>query len=238
MADTFGIEQLPLAAPTIGYPAGDRALGVLLGFFKAVANAKAAAAWNAQGVAPNVPVVKQARAYDPKRSFNTNDLPALFMWRSASTNPQHWYADDVLLDHSTVELLWVMPQIGQDIARARDPFIAGLAKVLNQRLEWQRDPSFVVVGDPDPRATTLGSSIATFAGYWSLLLKKWSATQFTPTMVDGHSTAQIFDAFSMTFELTEQFVDDVTKYDPLGGMLITLQSGDTIALVTETQLSR
>lgn len=236
MSDTFGPEPQPLVAPAAGFVAGDRALTYLLAFFSAVANASAVNAWHAAGIAPNVPVVKATFAHDPTRGgFNTRDLPALFLYRTGSDKDDERYADDYLLTHDNLVLMWVLPWQSMDNQRKRTPLFVAVKNLLLARLEQMRDPSWIVAGDTDPRAATLGSSIATWAGFWSLIMGKWQATTLKLD-IDGdrQHNEQLYDALKIEFALTEQFTPDITLLDAITGLQEVYQTTDAPPLVIET----
>jgi hypothetical protein len=238
VADQYGAEPIPLVAPAAGFAAGDRALTYLLQYFTAFLNVKAVAAWQAAGIAPNVPVVRKSFAHDPKKvSFSTADLPALYMWRSGSEKPPEQYADDYRLTHDVLELLWVLPTINQETDRKREPIDNAIKNLIDVALEEGRDPSWIVAGDPDPAAATRGSLIWNFATFYEMSLSKWKASTFQPdARNESGGVAGIFHhhALSVTFEIQEVYSQDLANFDPLQGMDTTYQTADSPPLVIET----
>ena len=194
---------------------------------------KLVAAWNASGIAAGLPVVNEAYPQDPGISFNDRSVPALYLWRTGSAKDDEWLASDYLLTYDTLKLLWVLPIATQDVRVARNPIMQAAHKALLASLERQRDPSWIVATDTDPLAATQGSDIATLAGYWALHIRRWKATTYLPPT----PTLGPHDAMEITLELTEQFVDDVTRFDPLGPLMTTLQTADAIPLITNLDLA-
>lgn len=234
MSDTFGAEPIPLVAPAAGFAVGDRSLTYLLQYLTACLNAKAAAAWQASGIAPNVFVVKSAFAHDPKKVvFNTAVLPALYLWRSGSEKAPEQYADDYRITHDTLQLLWVLPTVNQESDRKREPIDGAVKNLIDTAIELGRDPSWIVGGDPDPAAATRGSLIWTYASFFKLVVASWKAITFQPE-TGGASGVFLHHALSVTFEVEEQFTRDLTGFDALAGVQAAYQTIDAPALVIET----
>jgi hypothetical protein len=227
MSDTFGAMPIPLVAPATGESAGDPLLSTTLSFFKAVLNANASAAWRAvyKDVA-NAPVVKTTLDDDPRGStFNDNDLPALFLWREDVKEPV-WIADDWLTQESVCRLMWVLPA-GVQVKRAlRSSIINGVVRTLVTFVERNRDPSWIVAGDTDPKAATLGSSFFDRAGWIEFHVGAWKPFNLPIAMLDKGAAPRMYDAVSVACRVVERLNFDLTRLDPNGGVSITLRTPD------------
>lgn len=151
MADTFGAVTLPI--PTTGSPIGDPALGYVATYLGAILNDVAASAWAAlrpRGTTHSAPVI-QVVTNDPRKGrFNSNQLPALFVWRQRGTFEDR--SLDWIEETSTVRALWVFPPDPQEKAAPRFAFASALAKAVSLRLARGRDPVWQADGDDDATA--------------------------------------------------------------------------------------
>lgn len=238
MSDQVGPNPVPLVAPGTSPPTNvvaDPALGYLLQFFQTVANANCGAAWDAAGVSAGS-VVQNAYAWDPERGpFNNDALPALYMWRG-NANPPKWLAEDWLIFTTELQLRWVFPEFPEiTIQASRDQFGNGLMTALAVILERMRDPSWIVPGDPDKLALTQGSSIAQWAGFFSLHFNGWKVGRI---LIDTQDGKRAYDCVEARLELVEYLTYDQARLQPwTGGLLATFQTADNPPLVTGQLLS-
>ncbi len=152
--DAFGQITIPVDPPVNGEPAGDPAVAVMLGYFKAFLNANAGDAWDA--VAPRTLPVKGTFAANPLESdFNEKSLPALYLNRVAPHEAPVWLAADWYVNADVMRLQWVFPKAPQEKQSMRTNITNALAKCVEVAVERERDACFVIVGDPDPTADTL-----------------------------------------------------------------------------------
>lgn len=175
--DYFGGVPVPLGAPIDGQPIDDSALFHFMSFMKAFVNANSTLAWGAlfpEVVAANMPanngnMIFRAYPQDPQEcEFNDNDLPALFAWRTKVDDERR--ADDWRTQDIQVTLRWIFPTLlPQDKITAMHPLISAMAKMFRVALERGQDPSWVVPGDPDPKAATQGSVLVR----WMSASGKW-----------------------------------------------------------------
>ncbi len=176
MVDSFGLLDFPVAADSGGADApGDPLLVVLGSYLRAVFIANGQARWDTIGLSPGAtktvatPVVKTVIHNDPQEGkFNSNDLPALFVWRD--TKLGHTFdklADDIVQDTSTVNVLWVPPATARvNTAPLRMAFYNALAKMAASAIAIGQDPSWFADGETDPDALQFGSSLMTAAGMY------------------------------------------------------------------------
>jgi len=215
MADKWGPIQIPLAAGSPEDAVGDPALTTLLGFLLAFLNANAVKVWNAIGVAPGLPCVKNVRPWNPSDahgdhrglSFNTSDLPALYAWRDEAK--QEWLAEDYLRDITTLKVLWVFPMALQAGQRVRQPFTNAITKLVAVAIERGRTPGWIVDGDPDPRAADEGSSLYTYLNDVAINLLKCRPARVT---VEGDAKPLSYAAAELTFELLEDLEIGLDAY--------------------------
>lgn len=251
MADDFSSTTTPLVAPgsfsVVGGKAplalspGDVSLMYLLSYFSTVANANAAQAWNAAGVAPNVPVVRRIFPDDPDEiGMSEAYLPAMFLW-CTSVGEAYRKAEDYLVRDCKLRLLWIphMPP-GQDKQKTRGPFGKGLHAVLVQAIDQLRDPSWTVVGDTDPlaiggpnpvgtqfSAKPGGSLISNFVKFYHLFMTSWKPVKWVEKGMGPGVNPLVFDAFEGELEMLELWNVDLGRFDLLsGGLVETLVSAD------------
>ena len=185
-------------------------------------------AWSAPGVAPNVLVVNEAYTYDPNIIFNDRSCPALYLFRTGSSKDSVWYSDENLLTYDNLKLQWILPIVTEATRVARNTMMPAAHRALLAALERMRDPAYVATGDTDPQAATRGSLLPTFSPFWSLDLRRWKQATFKPKVAPIGS----HDTFECSFELCEKFIDDVTRYAPIGPLVTTLQTADSPPLIT------
>lgn len=219
MADQFGALALPHPEPGPDDVVTDPFLRYTLSFFQAFINAKASAAWAKTDKAPLQFPVKTVQAFDPTDlSFVLRELPTLYMWRQESDDDaSFWLAEDILVSHEQVSVLWVMPPADEEKQKKRVQFANGIRKDLIVAIELGRDPSWVVPGDTDPQAVTYGSVFPRWAGWSRLHLSKW---QRKTLIIENHEANERypFQAFEARMTLEEVFDQDLTKYDLLDGV--------------------
>lgn len=190
MADTFGLLELPpVATPA---PVGDPALAKLGAYLQAVLNAKLTTAWNAvrpDAQRPTAPVVQTVRTHDPKRrAFSSEDLPALFVYRTKAAFARD--AEDFDQDHATVMVSWIcapQPQVKQ---RDVEPLFNAIGKTVRAALEAERDTSWFDAGDTTERAQSIAADPD------AIVLAK--TTQIAPVTYSGAGLDGVIGAATMT----------------------------------------
>lgn len=178
--DYFGAVPIPLGAPIGEQPIDDPALYHFLKFVQAFVNANSLLAWGQlypEAVAENMPanngdMIFRVHTHDPQEGeFNDTDLPALFAWRT-KVDDEH-PADDWRTEDVQVTIRWLLPALmGQDKLTTMHPLISALAKMVRVALARGQDPSWVVPGDPDPKAARQGSVLVRWmsaSGRWPWL---------------------------------------------------------------------
>jgi hypothetical protein len=155
----------PAPSPDAGETVGDPGLGILLDCLQTVINSRLAAPWARLRTGSDGAPCRAVRAYDPTDgTFNMNDAPCLFGWRSGGETEQ--IAEDYRLTRDTVTILWLYPFAVQASSNTRHAFASAVVKVVNEVLKLGRDPSWRVPGDPDAAADQYGSLLWTHAGFW------------------------------------------------------------------------
>lgn len=230
MTDTYGALQIPAqvrgASPPAVISPGDPLLGWTADYLKAVLTANALASW--QDVAPGAPVVNQVRLHNPEdETFNEKDLPCLFVFRDDSVADQaiEWLADDYRFQPSIVRAWWVMPVATQEKRALRFPFSNAITKVIDQAIERQRDPSWVVAGDPDPLAATRGSVLSRYAGWAVFGLRRARRAKLKIAMSDGPPRGP-YEMLALEFYCEELLVRDPTLHPALAGVDATYSIPD------------
>jgi hypothetical protein len=220
----WGLISVPTQPAPDGEAQGDPALWIYLQFLKAFlqTDRQVTALWAASGMAPGAVVVNAIRAHNPGDDqsstpglgLTTKDLPALYMWRKdeAGATTVEQIAEDWRIATSEVRLLWVFPEMANTgIQRTRATFVDALAKCIDTAIELGRTPSFVVPGDPDPLAATIGSFVHTFTEVYSLNTLQWGASRVRITTIGerGDASATVVKpALEMRFDLKENLVKD------------------------------
>lgn len=233
VTDNFGGITLPIATPGVDEPIADKFLFYALQYFQAFVNAKGSVAWNA--VQPGKRPIENTFAHDPEQVvFNEKFLPALFMWREESGAPGapyavstavEWIAEDYLVSNDTVRVLWVFPNAEQHVRRIREPIVNGLIKALSVSFEFGRDPAWVVPGDTDPQAATLGSVFARWASVLFLTMSRWQRRALQIRMTDN--TQRVYETVEARLSLQEVYNQDVSRYGALGPGSLDLQLFDS-----------
>lgn len=162
MADSYGATAIPLVPQPHGVPVADAALGVLLGYLRAVLGASCASAWAA--VVPNKPVVANAFAYNPALyPLNPNDLPARYAFRGdvdgrTVGERAEDIASDYRLSKEHITLIWIYPSPQVAHIRRRDSFVNGIAKAIDAALTAGRHPSWIAANETDTDALTVAAA--------------------------------------------------------------------------------
>ena len=224
--DQWGLLSIPLQPPTAAQAAGeaqgDPCLWIYLQFLKAFlqTDAQATALWTAAGIAPGQVVVNAIRAHGPGDDdgepfglgLTTKDLPCLYMWRhgGGDSSSVEQIAEDWRVETSQVRLLWVFPDAVVGIQRGRQSFTNALAKCIDDAIERGRTPSFVVPGDPDPLAPSLGSFVHTFTDVYAINATHWGPARVRINTVgprdEGAAASFQKPALEMRFELKENLI--------------------------------
>ena len=229
MSDTFGPLAVPLPAPGVTDISGDPLLSTTLSFFQAVLNANAPAAWQAvYKDVPNSPVVRATFSDDPEQAestFNDRDLPALFAWRSEA-KPPVWLAEDWRTRESTIAVLWVMPGSDRVKRALRSSIINGIASTLDVIVERGRDPSWIVSGDPDPKAATAGSLFSQWGKFFEFAIAGWKPYAVKPKMLDSGTRLGPFLAVQIQCRVVEHLSVDLTRFDVGNGVDLTIKTPD------------
>jgi hypothetical protein len=232
--DVWGGLPIPTdAGPQISFgqmpafPAGDPALKYILDFLYAwlVVDGNITAAWASTGIPTNAlsaggqqigyPPVKKLFAYDPtKLLINETSLPSLWLWR-ANGGDSEWLADDWLVERSVLKLLWVWPEATAENQVKRDSFLNALAKTIQVGLERGRTPSFNVPGDTDPISKFQGSSFWLYAGFMSLVWKRWRPAKVVITLDDG--PPRVYYGMEGQIELAENLAYGLNRFAVSGG---------------------
>lgn len=212
MADLFGVLALPIPVPTnpgtdeSQQAVSDPGLDHLAAFTRAILNANGDAAWKA--VAPDTQFVRAVFKHDPALGdFSAKYLPALFVWRGGE--PQFIrLADDYAVNETPIEFLLVMQTSQQGRVAARSPIINGFSKILSRGFLRQRDPAWVLAGDPDPSTPVLGSSLSKQTGFAKMLLTTAGQATTLSVLTKGATATMVYPALRAQLMVTEQLCED------------------------------
>lgn len=225
--DSYGLLPIPLDAPTTaaGETLGDPCLAVLLDAFKAALCANMAAAWDAYGVAPNTPVVRETFAHDPNKIvFLEKSLPALFLWRDGSTTEYFDQTADRRIATDTLKLVWVYPTATPEKQRQRATFERAVVGIVDGFLKRNRDPAWIAAGDTAERSLRTGSNLTTTAGFFSLRMSRSAVVPVTIEMGDD-LPRRTYSAVQM--DLTIEEAHTVGPVDLMGSAgSVTIQSAE------------
>lgn len=210
MPDFFGPLALPAPATAPGATFADPAIDTILAFLQAVLNRNGDAAWGSvNGYQPaGTHFVNAVFGFDPTEgdgtTFNTGDLPALFMWRSEILGAD-WRAADYYVRRSTLTLLWVPPPATQATRASWQPALNLVASIVDGITDPDgRDPAYVVPGDPDPNAPYQGSLLWKYLpNMWEWDVKKAERTHFDVS-IDGVKAR--FQCVKLTINFAERNV--------------------------------
>ncbi len=211
MADRFGAISLPATAAPAGQPDGDPALFYIGEYLKAYINAKLTTAW--QAVAPTQQPIKSVFYDSPSAGgeFNERDLPALYIFRGDTVTDQ--IAEDWNVESTNVTVQWVFSPMDQAKLSKRRPFSNAVDKAVKVAIERGRDPTYVISGDPDPKAPTFGSDVfgSAYANVVSIDHKGCKPSTLAIRMADGPSRG--YPMLEITLDLREvweQSIEDGT----------------------------
>lgn len=223
--DGLGLLQLP--APNTDTPLGDPLLDVLLGFWKQCLINALTSVW--ASACPNVPVVKTTDARNIQElGLTTAELPGLFVARDGSGETT-WRASDYALIPTKLLVWWAMPRLELSNRRKRAPIVNAARAALEFPTEWVgRTPGWIVAGDTDPRAATLGSLLPKYAGLWYLHWKRSEIVR-VPVNMPGEAK-QTVEAILWTLEIGERLTIDpnnAARTYPLAGLKDSVSDGDS-----------
>ncbi len=206
MSDLFGLLALPAPAAAAGAAVTDPLLDVLLAYAKAVLNEDLGTAWAAIAPADPLPVAYVFNHNPDLESFNSNETPALYMWRGPD-NGANRYAQDVIADDSGFHALWVPPPMGQEDRRVREAIRNGIKKSLRAAFANGRHPAWIVPGDTYYEPAEYGSVLLRHAKCGSIRLGQFRAHELVIESEDK-SFRQPFDCLFFTVETTEFYTFD------------------------------
>lgn len=231
MSDREGLLTLPMVEG--GDPrdeaVGDPLLDVLGSFLQAAVNADTAAGWasvSPRATAPKagaVPIAHVFRHNPDKSSFESNRLPALFLWRS------NWpkltpYSQDWKAQVSHVSAMWVPPSETLDKDALRDPMRNAVAKSIHRNVERGRNPAWKVPGDTDPKVDDYGSFLLNHLNVTKIQALNITNVPFSVTKGDK---AFPYDGMLAVFEVTELLVPTMDDYALASGHHGSVTLGDS-----------
>lgn len=211
----FATHQMPTAGDDV---AGDPFLQVLLSYLRTVVPSFLASAWGASGVAPNRNLIGFTFAYNPEAfGLHEGKLPALYAWREADVDSK-WLAGDYVLDESRVTLLYIFEPGQLEAEKTRSTFANAIRKATIHAIEAERDPSWVVLNDPDTSATTYGSCFSTFAGFYELHVGGGKSGVFRAQTGPSPAPPETFHTYEVTLVLRERQVRDESLFPTMLGL--------------------
>jgi|SRR6478735_1341540 len=199
-SDTFGALSFPVQIPGPTDSVHDPALDCIGRYLQACLNDQLGPSWSV--VNPGKRFVESVQTNSPGDTFNERDLPALFLFRSSSTDEQ--VTDDWTESITDVSITWV-PQNAVQVKRAiRYTGVNGFSKVVTRALALGRSPAWVDPADDDSSANALGSVLMTRAG-----LFKWPfvvSTRVDSVTIEKGTLTDTYPAFTVIiriFEITD-----------------------------------
>lgn len=214
MADLFGLLELPAPAPAEGAALTDPALDVLLDFMRAVLNADLGDAWAARAPTDAEPVAYVFNHAPASESFNMDETPALYAWRSDDAGGTHRYAQDLFADEGGFTVIWVPPPLPQEDARFIEAARNGIKKSLKAAFGQGRHPAWVVSGDDYYEPEIYGSVLLRQARLGKCRLGAFRTHALPIASQDG-SYRKTFDALLFTLDAVEFFQRDLSAEVPL-----------------------
>jgi hypothetical protein len=230
MGDTFGAAALTLETPVAGEAAGDPGLSRIANYLQACINADAATDFHTvfpETAFPNV--VRHAFTHDPRR-FVLNDkvLPSLYLFRTGGNRVER-LSEDIDLSHDTLQLFWILPDKAQERQRDRVTLFSRIHKQIAHAIELGRHPAYVMAGDADETAASLGSVIYRVAGIYSIVCGAWECQPIQIHVVDEKTDRKSasFEKLGVQFELAEQrTLDIVADFPAIQGADLTITTPD------------
>ena len=202
MADMFGAVSFPMAAATDPTSAGDPALAYLGEFLKAAINADCALAWKTKGISPSNDAVSFVFTDDPRNDFDESRLPALYIFRGKATSTTE--TDDLLTNVTEIKCYWLMDGAQDDHLHARTQMGNAIYMSAFRSLVRGRVPAYIVAGDTEAFAATLGSWVWGYAGVKMVRVLDSTPLSLTLDKIDGEGKSIPFLGLAMHFEITER----------------------------------
>jgi hypothetical protein len=223
--DRYGDIGLPVPTPEEGTAQGDPLLDTLLLFFEGVLTHDCKDVWNSvSGNIGNQAIVKRTFAHNPgAQAFREVTTPALYLWRGTYGSPI-WKALGFRIRASELTLRWVpFMANSQERKRIWEPVCASFHAALDIAIERGRTPGWILSGDTDPMADTLGTFLYGRAKLWKLQLAEMSRQTMTINM-EGAAANRVFEAVDFRLMVEELLVEDPAKYPEVAYAQTTLQS--------------
>jgi hypothetical protein len=234
----YGGMSIPTATPAAGEAVTDPALSLVGLYLRAFVNAYGGAAWRA--VAPGTDPVATVYTHDPRRRqayFNEAELPAIFLTRTGGA-PRERVAEELRIIVDTVALLWVFPLGKREQQRVREPFVAGLVRLIDRALDATRDPCFIVAGDTDPNAEKFGSDVFGLTRISALDFVRWDRATVDIRVEGGvgrerSPETRSYEAALVTLSLAERDVADVEDATEPVALSFTTTTPDGAVITAE-----
>jgi hypothetical protein len=201
MSDLFGLLSFPAPVPAAGAALTDPALDMVLAFMKAVINADVGAAWAARCPTDPTPVAFTFNHNPDLESFNTNETPAIYAWR-ADDNGTERHSQDLVVDSSGFNCLWVPPTGGQEDRRSREAIRNGIKKSLRSAFAQGRHPAWVLAGDTYYEPEDYGSVLLKHTNLAKIRLGAFRAHELVIDSPD-RSMRLVFDCLFFNIEAVE-----------------------------------
>jgi len=224
MGDAYGATTLPLVAAS---PQGtDPFTTYVLQYLQAVANAYAVDEWSSIAPGGSNPVASISDTDPELAGFNTKNLPALYLFRSEIADHVQ-VAQDIRIETGVMSLIWVPPPAAREGAqRVRSNFAVKLFKLLDDSIEQERDPAWVVSGDTYFNAQTLGSWLPKWALYRRFRLGAMKRRDVMIPITGDKTNREPFEAYACTCPYEEERTPDLSRYDLVDGADLTFESAD------------
>ena len=212
MSDSFGSMTFPVPIPGPNDSVHDSALDCLGSYLTACLNDQLGPSWSA--VNPGKKFVESFQTSEPGDSFNERDLPAMFLYRTASFDEP--VTDDWIEQTTDVTVTWVPQSAVQFKKNLRATSINGFSKVVTRALHLGRSPAWIHPADKSTSSKTRGSPLMERAGFFRVPLVTSAKIDYV-TVEKGLDVAT-YPAFSLIiriFEITnwEDSFDSITMAD-------------------------
>lgn len=209
MSDLFGLLEFPAPVPATDAALTDPALDLLLDFCKTVLNADLGDAWAAVAPADPLPVAFVFNHDPDLEDFNTNELPALYLWRADDIGSVARMSQDLVSDDAGFHGLWVPPPATYENRRARAGMMNGLRKSLKAAIGQGRHPAWVVAGDTYYQPEDYGSVLLHHTNFARARFGQTRAHKLVIADPDGQGKTS-FDCIFFTIETLETFTKDTS----------------------------
>jgi hypothetical protein len=197
--EAFGNQTTPYPSTVDGFPVGDEALGLLGQFIRAGVNRICQAIWTNE-TCPGRQTIDHVFYHDPKKLFEENRLPALYIWRGKHSHSR--LGDDLYKITSTIEIAWIAEGAQEHHLVLRDPAMNAIAKAIESIIDYDSDPAWINTGDTGALAAVVGSSISAACGFSRIMPTEEAPQEFIFQKIEDAQPLPYY-GFTMAVEVDE-----------------------------------